>query len=439
MEAINGSPKSLRGIFHHDFEIPDFQRLYSWEEDHCSKLWEDLSEFLDKFLSGKSKKYFLGSLVVYPKKKDDDQLLCVIDGQQRLTTLALLMRAFYEMAQTYPALQGIYYKKHISRDEVVKEPRVESKVLGGQDKNDLCEVLENEGENLRKDNKFKSNYEFLKKSIKKRWASSSAETKEREITALLAGVDMLMIKCSDEDDALTLFEIINDRGLPLSDPDIFKAKMYQVSPNKNDFISRWEAMSDHLSLFKSFMHISRANLGITDKEIGIRKYIWVNHLKPLVEEKDRSEKEKNLEHIMKTLERLSWLNDNYLSGSKNKEKIYWKILDQSPTKTYWQYPLQVFLYKNMEEDKDGIPYLTSEKQEKYMELIEYTCRYFLFKGLVYNTVNEIKGTTFKVCKAIAKDDDFISEYREDIRLSPLDKETFNDKIIRDVLCYLTLT
>ena len=78
------------------FLIPDYQRPYAWDEVECSTLWDDVCSFAipdnnsDSF--DKNDEYFLGPIVIF---KNGQGKLEVIDGQQRLTTLVLLLRAFY--------------------------------------------------------------------------------------------------------------------------------------------------------------------------------------------------------------------------------------------------------------------------------------------------------------------------------------------------------
>ena len=82
----------------HEFIIPEYQRPYSWGNEQCDRLWEDLSGFLERATDGvgdDNDQYFLGSIVVYPNP-DDMRILYVVDGQQRLTTLIMLVRAFFE-------------------------------------------------------------------------------------------------------------------------------------------------------------------------------------------------------------------------------------------------------------------------------------------------------------------------------------------------------
>ena len=79
-----------------DFLIPDYQRPYAWQEKECQKLWDDIFEFAipenDATKFDTNDEYFLGPIVTFMNK---NKKLEVIDGQQRLTTILLLLRAFY--------------------------------------------------------------------------------------------------------------------------------------------------------------------------------------------------------------------------------------------------------------------------------------------------------------------------------------------------------
>ena len=80
-----------------NFLIPDYQRPYAWAEEECQTLWDDIFTFAfpdenkDEFNT--NDEYFLGAIVTFKNNKKQSE---VIDGQQRLTTLLLLLRAFYD-------------------------------------------------------------------------------------------------------------------------------------------------------------------------------------------------------------------------------------------------------------------------------------------------------------------------------------------------------
>ena len=75
------------------FIIPEYQRPYAWGVDQIQTLFEDLWEFTASIAGTDSKStYFLGSVVSYENEKGEQE---IIDGQQRITSLFLLLRAIY--------------------------------------------------------------------------------------------------------------------------------------------------------------------------------------------------------------------------------------------------------------------------------------------------------------------------------------------------------
>ena len=103
MSKLNIDNKTIRKLFQDtptDFLIPDYQRPYAWTEEECFTLWEDLKAFCfpednSSLFDSENDFYFLGPIVTFRNRSENNKLE-VIDGQQRLTTILLLLRAFYE-------------------------------------------------------------------------------------------------------------------------------------------------------------------------------------------------------------------------------------------------------------------------------------------------------------------------------------------------------
>lgn len=100
MTKLNVDQKTIKDLFQakqSDFLIPDYQRPYAWGESECRTLWEDVFSFAipdnGRTDFNPDNEYFLGPIVTFT---NDDGKKEVIDGQQRLTTLMLLLRAFYD-------------------------------------------------------------------------------------------------------------------------------------------------------------------------------------------------------------------------------------------------------------------------------------------------------------------------------------------------------
>lgn len=88
--VIEGKALPLAKVFSSDFQysIPDYQRPYSWEEEHVKQLFDDLYGL---YKQKTDESYFLGSIVVI--KKNPQPQADVVDGQQRLTSLTMLIAA----------------------------------------------------------------------------------------------------------------------------------------------------------------------------------------------------------------------------------------------------------------------------------------------------------------------------------------------------------
>ena len=439
IKKIVGKHQSIRKVFKHKFKIPDFQRPYSWDENNCEQLYEDLFSFIDD----PTGKYFLGSIVVYPNKGQ----LCVIDGQQRLTTLLMLIYVFYEEEEfkkktRTDKLAKIIYKKNSETGKM--EPRVvrsnDDEV--NKDRKSLRTILKLAEHKLEKGDRFEENYKLLKDRLEGWGENKSSKEIKKAIKILLDKTVMLLIRCGNEDDALNLFEIINDRGMPLNDADIFKTRMYSVinEEEKEKFIDRWDRMDNHLSLFRSYMHIHRAEQEDIGKEKALKEYILKECIEPLEGMKNKKEEKELSEHfeeIMINLEKCNWLEKNKLSdkdssGLNKKEKVYWKILENYPN-SYCLNPLKVFLCKHADYDsKNDMLYLDEDKREIYMELIKDTTRYFLFKGLVYKDVRKVREISYKVCARIADeiDDekDYMDKYRAIYEVDSNEKEIFWEQL-----------
>ena len=117
MSNLTIDQKTVKQLFQDkkaDFLIPDYQRPYAWGISECRTLWEDLFSFafpsddIDSF--NENEEYFLGSIVTF---KNDRQQQEIIDGQQRITTLMLLLRAFYNKFRDMPGRKSERMKENL--------------------------------------------------------------------------------------------------------------------------------------------------------------------------------------------------------------------------------------------------------------------------------------------------------------------------------------
>lgn len=179
MSKLNIDQKTVKELFSAKktkFLIPDYQRPYAWGEDECQTLWEDLFNFsfpennCDNFDS-ESDEYFLGPIVTFKNDKGDME---IIDGQQRLTTLMLLLRAFYDKfknmkddksEKTREQIEACIWKTDEFGYVNTEELKINSEVATDKDKDEFLEILRTSDVTKGKSS-YAKNYKFFQDKIK---------------------------------------------------------------------------------------------------------------------------------------------------------------------------------------------------------------------------------------------------------------------------------
>ena len=193
-----------------NYIIPIYQRNYAWGDDEISSLLQDIKNACEKNKE-QDKNYYIGSLVVYRRENDDFE---VIDGQQRLTTLTLIMH---------------HLDKLVFRN-VCFEHRDES---------------EQALSNLNSE-KLPSNFSQALKTIKK-VIDGWGDNKDEFVKFLLDKVEIIRTEVPEGTDLNHYFEIMNTRGEQLEKHEILKARLMKVLPTPIEqslFAKIWDACSD---------------------------------------------------------------------------------------------------------------------------------------------------------------------------------------------------
>jgi hypothetical protein len=406
LKAINATPKEVRKVFVDSYIIPDFQRRYSWEREQCETLWSDFAEFHEENSGGSSEeKYFLGNIVIHAVEGGK---YAVIDGQQRLTTLLLLIKALHTRAGTVDALGGCLRIKDKLTDKLTEELRVHSEVIDS-DADMLKKIIFDELEDTDTGN-LAQNFRFYIDKIDEWRQEHGGDSGKFNafILTLLDKVVLLPIECGSEDDALTIFETINNRGMSLSDADIFKAKLYHFVPKEKQtaFIEVWNRFENPDRLFRILMHILRADKKDTGKEIGLRAY-FKSPENPLAD----------WERIMSSLKKIHSVDKRWdTSGNWGAVHSLWGILGTYPNQ-YWNYPMYVFLHKyGGYSDREGFS-LPEGHHDALEKLLTAMVQYYFLKGVVHNAVNTVRDTTFKACAEIAGGGDYLAEFAANVSAS----------------------
>jgi len=289
--TLNAEQKSIEKIFYgkNKYIIPRFQRPYSWDIDQCIELYDDLKQaYLDKDKNGDDG-YFLGNIVLASDNSDNYE---VIDGQQRLTTLTIFMKAltFFDI-KNENLVSAIWEKDGRTGEKI--GARLSTKVFSDKDDKYLNSVLDcSDIDNcqLKKDsNRFQKNFIFFYKQIELFEKKYNKPKLLGFIDFVLEKASLLPIQTNGENKevaterALKIFETINDRGKPLKASDIFKAKLYTKSlqdRKQEEFNEKWNELETECleltqsidDIFKFYSYISRGEKGKENQEIKLRDF-----------------------------------------------------------------------------------------------------------------------------------------------------------------------
>jgi len=289
MSKLNVDQKTIKDLLTDrsaNFLIPDYQRPYAWDEVECQTLWDDIFSFAfpdeNKDAFNPDDEYFLGPIVTY---RNDSKQSEVIDGQQRLTTILLLLRAFYDRFEHMADKPSIDTRKNISQciwktDEFgnadMMHLKIDSQVATDDEKEEFLSILKTGISGTKVNSKYAKNYRFFEGNITRfieRYASFLPYLPAR----ILNNCILLPIEADTQDTALRIFSTLNARGLPLADADIFKAVFYKhhdKKGTKTEFIVDWKTLSTTTErifrpisgtpmdeLFTKYMYYIRASEG----------------------------------------------------------------------------------------------------------------------------------------------------------------------------------
>lgn len=239
------------------FEIPRFQRPYSWEKENWEEFWEDV-------FMAKHQDYFIGSIVTFAK----GQYKAIVDGQQRLTTITLLLaviRNSYKKLGFEDRASGAqnFIERNNKNNEatfVLKTetsyPYFQTSIQRAQP--EKFKTILGDEETL-----LQAAFEFFSKKVNEELekinlpSTNSEQTKRAKskirLDALrdsLLSLKLIYVELDNEDDAYQVFETLNTRGKDLASTDLLKNHIARLLREKNSFSDdvkvRWAWMSDNI-------------------------------------------------------------------------------------------------------------------------------------------------------------------------------------------------
>ncbi len=255
---IHGAEFPIRKIFSNDFnfKIPLYQRPYSWTTEQAEELLDDLVSFIGADLSvsiDDLSPYFLGSIVLIKSEGQPDAE--VVDGQQRLTTLTILISALRTTIETPEYASGLTDYVYQEGSALEGTPNRYRLTLRDRDAVFFKTHIQDEGQivALTKMNaaqltdaqqNIRANAKLYVEALRK----LSEEQRVRLAQFIVKNCLLVVVSTPDLDSAYRIFSILNDRGLDLSHSDILKSEIIGRidSDKQEDYNERWEDAEEEL-------------------------------------------------------------------------------------------------------------------------------------------------------------------------------------------------
>jgi uncharacterized protein with ParB-like and HNH nuclease domain len=270
MAGFESDSTSIGGLFSGDnfFRIPNYQRPFSWDFDHFDDLINDTR------LAKRDENYFLGTIVLH---KDENNTRVVVDGQQRLTSLIILLACARDSIESVPhkaELQGRILQQERVLDGIPQRERLEVK-----DREIFNAVVLAEGGTTKlpsyKDlTEPQSRYVDACKAFHEALDAMSEPEKIEYVTFLNRNCILIFLMAGSFEEAFRLFEIVNDRGKQLRRIDVLKA--LNISPEnvpqesvRDKIANKWEEaeISVGEDVFESIFFLLRL-IVVKDKPQG---------------------------------------------------------------------------------------------------------------------------------------------------------------------------
>ncbi|MBN8236416.1 DUF262 domain-containing protein [Halobacillus kuroshimensis] len=353
------------------FVIPLFQRTYSWSNQQWNQLWNDI---IDIQFDDNNKNHFIGSVVSMSVESapHEVQQYLVIDGQQRLTTLTILLAAIRDIARDN---EDIELAEEIHENLLVnkwKSGDNHYKLLPTQVDRDIHKSVIKSDYRDNDNSNIKEAYDFFKKKILK------TNVELGELKSLVSNrLSLVSIVLASDDNPYLVFESLNAKGRPLTQADLIRNYFFMsIDRSKHEDVYRkyWKPMQDFFgdSLTEYIRHY------LMRKGKMVRKNDVYVELKKSIDSEIKIE---DLEHLYTFSNYYKCITHPEYETNKIVRKALTR-LNELEAKTSYPFLLNIFsLYKNKN--------LSSENMVKIIRLLEnYLIRRFVC-NIPTNELNKI--------------------------------------------------
>lgn len=225
------------------YQIPVYQRNYDWKKDNCIALFKDVLGAYDK-----EKTHFLGTIVqVQQDEESGIKHFIIIDGQQRMTSIYLLLKSLYDLAEKEEdksKLEGLIYNYSNGRVFSVEDKNKLKLKPIKTDNEQFLLLMSNKYDDMRKSTNIYQNYDLFKTLI------NSALNDGYSIKNIIKGLEyfqivMISLNESAGDEPQVVFERINSTGEDLKLADLIRNYVLMTDKDQEElFENYWSVMEE---------------------------------------------------------------------------------------------------------------------------------------------------------------------------------------------------
>ena len=357
------------------FIIPLYQRHYDWKEENCEQLFQDLL----KMHHSDRKSHFFGSIVSSIQAGTEDRF--IIDGQQRITTVSLLLIAMVnafkagDIHATDGKLVDKIFKRYLVDEYQEDERKVKLKPIK-KDMDAFDALLYRPKDQYIKGSNVTRNYEFFYDKIVK-----SSLTMD-ELFETIKKLEVINIKLDEDDDPQLIFESLNSTGLDLSEADkIRNYLLMSLAPAEQDdlYTRYWNPIEestkyDPSSFVRDYLTMKQGKIGRIDKIYFIFKEYAEN------ERTSRAELLEEMHHYAKIYSQI----DNANMGI---EKINRKLSQVRTLDSTVAYPFYMAFFDYAEKNS-----LSDEEKYRVLDIVESYWARRIICNLPSNALNKVFAT-----------------------------------------------
>ena len=280
MKKLEAHEVPLSKVFSSDYEfaIPDYQRPYTWGVEQATQLLEDLHDAVDR---NPDEPYFLGSVVLV--KEPNVPFAEVIDGQQRLTTLTILLAVLRELSgdeKDRDNLDKLIWEPGDTIQDLASRPRLRLRKRDEdffrkhvQDRGGLA-VLET---GVAPENDAQSNIEKNARELSRLLAKKTPQERLALAKTIVQRTFLVVVSTPDLASAYRIFSVMNSRGVELSPADIFKSNVIGTLPEdlKEKYADKWEDLEVDLgreAFVDLFSHIRMVYMKVRARKLLLQEF-----------------------------------------------------------------------------------------------------------------------------------------------------------------------